>query len=174
MKSMKISNFGSKLPHETDTFGKFFRKSCKSGVFDFCEQTFSNYRGYTRIQNVRFFFIQDFQPNLEVFAKIEIFIFKRISSQKKASLARTVPKPSMRQSCTYCAEAFKLFGWYPVATRDLTLSTSTLLVGTLGFPVYRSKVDFIQGYRPRYSAAHCPTLNKIDTGSGARSFVRLY
>ena len=36
MKSMKISNFGSKLPPETDTFGKFFQKSCESGVFDFC------------------------------------------------------------------------------------------------------------------------------------------
>ena len=31
---MKISNFGSKLSPETDTFGKFFQKSCENGDFD--------------------------------------------------------------------------------------------------------------------------------------------
>ena len=48
-------------------------------------------------------FSQYFQPNLEVFAKFEIFILfvwldflKDFQPKKKASLARTVPKPSMR------------------------------------------------------------------------------
>ena len=47
MKSMKISNFGSKLPPETDTFGKFFRKSCENGVFDFC------WSGPQFVQNIK-------------------------------------------------------------------------------------------------------------------------
>ena len=55
-----------------------------------------NLEVFAKIEIFEIFFIKDFQPNLEVFAKHEIFIFKRISSQKRASLARTVPKPSMR------------------------------------------------------------------------------
>ena len=59
-------------------------------------------------------------------------IFKRISSQKKASLARTVPKPSMRQSCTYCAEAFKLCPSHPCASLARTvLKPLSFLAGTL-------------------------------------------
>ena len=131
-------DFSKKVSKVTD-----FRWLFGAKILDFFIQDFQpNLEVFAKIEIFEIFFIQDFQPNLEVFAKIEIFIFKRISSQKRASLARPVSKPSMRQSCTYCAEAFKLFGWYPVATRDLTLSTSSLLVR---FPNLVS-VPFLKGF----------------------------
>ena len=98
----------------TNVFELSIDNPCQNFEVFFIQDFQPNLEVFAKIEIFEIFFIQDFQPNLEVFAKIEIFIFKRISSQKRASLARTVPKPSMRQSCTYCAEAFTLLGWCPL------------------------------------------------------------
>ena len=89
-------------------------------MFFFIQDLQPNFEVFAKIEIFEYFFIQDFQPNLEVFAKIEIFIFKRISSQKRASLARTVPKPKGLS-----------FFFFPVGT----LQVPTYLPGE-NFPVF--------------------------------------